>query len=100
VAGAGERDLGEGLAAFAGLAGEMAERARTLLPIGQMVRVSLSAANDVKLSCRFFHAAGIEYGLATIATGNIEGVGDERAVDTLATVLSSEHAELAEIAAS
>jgi hypothetical protein len=100
VAGAGERELGEGLAAFAGLAGEMADRARTLLPIGQMVRVSISAANDVKVSCRFFLAGGIEYGLATIATGTIEGAGDERAIDTLAGVLSTEHAERPESAAS
>jgi hypothetical protein len=100
VAGAGERQLEEGLAAFAGLAGEIAERARTLLPIGPMVRISLCAANDVRVSCRFFLAAGIEYGLATIATGNIDGGNDERAAGALAARLSSGHAQLPESAAS
>jgi len=100
VAGAGERQLEEGLAAFAGLASEMAERARTLLPIGPMVKVSLCATNDVRVSCRFFLASGIEYALATIATGNIDSGGDERAASALAGVLSPEHALLPESAAS
>jgi len=91
VAAAGERHLGEGLAAFAGLASEMAERARTLLPIGPMVRISICAVNDVKISCRFFHAADTEYGLAAISTGTSDDNRHEKAVDTLADVLSTEH---------
>ncbi len=43
---------------------------------------------------------GIEYGLATIATGSIESVADERATDTLARVLSREQADQAASAAS
>jgi hypothetical protein len=56
-----------------------------------MVRISICAVNDVKISCRFFHAADTEYGLAAISTGTSDDNRHEKAVDTLADVLSTEH---------
>jgi chromosome segregation ATPase len=74
----------EGLAAFAGLAGEFAARARTLLPLGEIVRVCLHDANCMDASCRIFTSGGSEYGLATV--GHAEG--DAAETDALVAGLS------------
>jgi chromosome segregation ATPase len=82
IANAGETYAQEGLAAFTGLMGEMTMRARTFLPLGDLVNLKIIDSNAVAISCRFFESAGMSYALATVDTeepGRDEA--EERAVD-------------------
>jgi chromosome segregation ATPase len=82
IANAGETYAQEGLAAFTGLMGEMTMRARTFLPLGDLVNLKIIDSNAVAISCRFFESAGMSYALATVDTeepGSDEA--EERAVD-------------------
>lgn len=69
IASAGESVTQEGLAAFAAVAGEMAARARMLLPLADIESVRLSDANRMVLSCHLFASAGEKLGVATLGPG-------------------------------
>ncbi len=78
VASAGDALTQEGLAAFSALSSEMAQRVRTLLPLGPVKLIRLLDTNQVTVACRLFGAAGEEYGLSTIGAEELDlGQTDE-----------------------
>ncbi len=100
VAGGGDRSHEEGLAAFAGLADEFATRARTLLPLGRVLRVCLEDGGQLEACCRMFATGGNEYGLATMAKSRLDPQRADDAVASLSKVLADQREASGERAAS
>jgi chromosome segregation ATPase len=56
----------EGLAAFAALAGDMAQRAQSLLPLSNVRLVTLIDANNMSVSCRLFSLGQDDFAVAAL----------------------------------
>jgi hypothetical protein len=79
IAASGESLAQDGLAAFSALAGDMASRAETLLPVGSVQWVWVIDKNHTQISCRFFDCGSESFTLSTLgqtalSTDTVDGV--------------------------
>jgi hypothetical protein len=93
VASAGDARTQEGLAAFSALSSELAERARALLPLGEVKFVRLLDENQVTVACRLFGAAGEEYGLSTIGSRDLDLARADEAASSLGRAITTGRTE-------
>lgn len=89
IAGAGESMAQEGLAAFAGVAGDLVARARMLLPLADVSSIRLTDANRMVLSCHLFDSDGQNLEIATLGPGEPPAEDTQRTIAGLAATLSS-----------
>jgi hypothetical protein len=88
VAGAGESEPQEALAAFVAVVVDIVGRVRSLLPLSQVASVRLEARNQVIVSCHLFESAGSGLGLATIGSADPEPAMTRNVVEGLAAVVA------------
>lgn len=89
IAGAGESMAQEGLAAFAGVAGDLVARARMLLPLADVDSIRLTDANRMVLSCHLFDSDGQSLEIATLGPGEPPAEDTQRTIAGLAATLSA-----------
>jgi trimeric autotransporter adhesin len=88
IAGAGESMAQEGLAAFAGVAGDLVARARMLLPLADVNSIRLTDANRMVLSCHLFDSDGQNLEIATLGPGEPPAEDTQRTIAGLAATLA------------
>jgi hypothetical protein len=89
IAGAGESMAQEGLAAFAGVAGDLVARARMLLPLADVNSIRLTDANRMVLTCHLFDSDGQNLEIATLGPGEPPVEDTQRTIAGLAATLST-----------
>jgi hypothetical protein len=89
IASAGQSVAQEGLAAFAAVAGDMAARARMLLPLAGVESVRVTDANSMVLTCHLFECEKQGLGLATLGAGEPTHESTAQAIVGLVANLSS-----------
>jgi hypothetical protein len=89
IAGAGESMAQEGLAAFAGVAGDLVARARMLLPLADVSSIRLTDANRMVLTCHLFDSDGQNLEIATLGPGEPPAEDTQRTIAGLTATLSS-----------
>ena len=88
---AGESLAQEGLAAFSALASQIAQRARRLLPVGNVLLVNLIDDNRMVVSCRLFSLGEEEFAVATIGPEELDLLQTDEVVAALQQSMSSTH---------
>jgi chromosome segregation ATPase len=83
VVAAGESLTQEGLAAYSALAAQLAQRARRLLPVGDVLLVNLVDSNRMVVSCRLFALGQEEFAVATIGPEQLELPEADEVVEAL-----------------
>jgi hypothetical protein len=89
VVAAGEPLAHEGLAAFSAIAQETAERARRLLPIGDVLMVNLVDSNQITLSCRLFLLGTESFSVVTIGAEALQVSKAAEVVKTLQKTMTA-----------
>lgn len=87
IAGAGDRDHQEGLAALGSLASGLALRAREYLPLAEVRCVQLSALDDVTFACWLF--GNNEFALSTVGSGAAPQDAIDRVINAASADLAS-----------
>jgi regulator of replication initiation timing len=93
IASAGQSVAQEGLAAFAAVAGDMAARARMLLPLAGVESVRVTDANSMVLTCHLFECEKQGLGLATLGAGEPTHENTAQAIVGLVANLSSRESD-------
>jgi hypothetical protein len=80
------------LAAFSAIAQETAQRARRLLPVGQIVMVNLVDSNHMTLSCRLFSLGQESFSVVTIGPEALDSSKADEVVQALQETMTAANA--------